>query len=256
MPGNTLGFLDQLGLKVDDVDEETFSLFFRASALTGLGMVNPRAQELDITIGNKDYMVMQSPGALLSKGSKGTTGAVLWRTSLAFAQSISDPRCELRGEANVFNSQTTVLELGSGTSGLLARVLAPFVKTVIATDQFHTLKQLRANVEGYDSIKVMPLDWEETDIGLQLRSHGLGQGIDVVIACDCIYNEALIAPFVQTCTDICRLRPAICIIAQHLRQEDIFAAWLLRFSRFFHTWRMPEGFLGHGDLVVHIGTLK
>ncbi|KAK2794014.1 hypothetical protein FQN50_009963 [Emmonsiellopsis sp. PD_5] len=33
-------------------------------------------------------------------------------------------------------------------------------------------------------------------------------GFDLLLACDCIYNDALIEPFVQTCADIARLRPA------------------------------------------------
>ncbi|KAK2800277.1 hypothetical protein FQN51_006185 [Onygenales sp. PD_10] len=33
-------------------------------------------------------------------------------------------------------------------------------------------------------------------------------GFDLLVACDCIYNDALIDPFVQTCADIARLRPA------------------------------------------------
>jgi hypothetical protein len=32
-------------------------------------------------------------------------------------------------------------------------------------------------------------------------------GFDLLISCDCIYNEALVPPFVRTCADICRLRP-------------------------------------------------
>lgn len=33
------------------------------------------------------------------------------------------------------------------------------------------------------------------------------QGFDFLVSCDCIYNEALIPPFVKTAVEICRLRP-------------------------------------------------
>lgn len=33
-----------------------------------------------------------------------------------------------------------------------------------------------------------------------------GGSFDVVVACDCVYNEALVAPLVRTCVDTCRLR--------------------------------------------------
>jgi hypothetical protein len=34
-------------------------------------------------------------------------------------------------------------------------------------------------------------------------------GFDFLVSCDCIYNEALIPPFVKTAVEICRLRPTI-----------------------------------------------
>ncbi|WEW59025.1 Ribosomal protein lysine methyltransferase [Emydomyces testavorans] len=90
-----------------------------------------------------------------------------------------------------------------------------------------------------------PLDWE-TDTLSSLASSTVSNGFDLLLACDCIYNDALIAPFVQTCADIARLRPSlsasttatrvsqgteesspvskptICIIAQQLRSHEVF----------------------------------
>jgi hypothetical protein len=90
---------------------------------------------------------------------------------------------------------------------------------------------------------------------------------DAVVACDCIYNEALIEPFVATCADLCRLRgeeteePCVCVIAQQLRDPLVFEAWLVRFARSFHTWRVPDALLSEGlrsgtGFVVHVGVLR
>jgi hypothetical protein len=103
-------------------------------------------------------------------------------------------------------------------------------------------------------------------------------GFDVVVACDCIYNEALVEPFVATCVDLCRLRrrgagegtaaegrlsgeATVCVVAQQLRDPDVFEAWAVRFARSFHTWRLPdellvEGLRANTGFVVHVGVLK
>lgn len=121
------------------------------------------------------------------------------------------------------------------------------------------------------------LDWE-TDVptsALTLSSPGESKSFDVVVACDCIYNEALIDPFVSTCADVCRLRsaeveddpgsslePCVCIVAQQLRDPDVFEAWLTRFAEPFDTYRVPDELLIEGlqsensGFVVHLGVLK
>ena len=89
------------------------------------------------------------------------------------------------------------------------------------------------------------------------------RGFDLLISCDCIYNEALVAPFVRTCAEICRLRPAyepaqdgeqvspsrqptVCIIAQQQRSPDVFEAWLRQALREFRVWRLSDEVLGDG----------
>lgn len=85
-------------------------------------------------------------------------------------------------------------------------------------------------------------------------------GFDLLLSCDCIYNEALIPPFVRTCAELCRLRPAytpssetvresrrrptVCIIAQQQRLPDVFEAWLRETLREFRVWRLRDEFLG------------
>ncbi|KAJ5368494.1 uncharacterized protein N7496_008254 [Penicillium cataractarum] len=88
------------------------------------------------------------------------------------------------------------------------------------------------------------------------------RGFDLLLSCDCIYNEALVAPFVRTCAEICRLRPAydssdeqtsrsrpqptICIIAQQQRAPDVFETWLRETLREFRVWRLSDEVLGDG----------
>lgn len=100
-------------------------------------------------------------------------------------------------------------------------------------------------------------------------------GFDLLLSCDCIYNDSLIDPFVQTCAEICRLRPGytptslsngappltllsapptlsmkrrptICIIAQQLRAPDVFESWLKASLEEFWVWRVCDEVLEKG----------
>lgn len=88
------------------------------------------------------------------------------------------------------------------------------------------------------------------------------RGFDLLLSCDCIYNEALVAPFVRTCAEICRLRPAyepsgqetsqssrqptICIVAQQQRAPEVFETWLRETLCEFRVWRLSDEVLGDG----------
>ncbi|KAL2834284.1 hypothetical protein BDW59DRAFT_137642 [Aspergillus cavernicola] len=107
------------------------------------------------------------------------------------------------------------------------------------------------------------------------------KGFDILLSCDCIYNESLIAPFVRTCAEISRLRPictpltssdsgkatktrqqpTICIIAQQQRSPDVFEAWLAETMKYFRVWRVSDELLGQGlsggsGYLVHILVLR
>lgn len=114
-------------------------------------------------------------------------------------------------------------------------------------------------------------------------------GFDLLLGCDCIYNDALIAPFVGTCAEICRLRPGIrraardkdmangmgeeegeeegglrptiCIVAQQLRSHEVFEDWLTEALVDFHVWRVRDDVLGRGaggnlGFAVHVLVLR
>ncbi|KAK3368921.1 hypothetical protein B0T24DRAFT_344392 [Lasiosphaeria ovina] len=134
---------------------------------------------------------------------------------------------------------------------------------------------------GGGLIHFMPLDWETDEVtraltGAAVDDATAAAGFDAVVACDCIYNLALIEPFVATCADACRLRgggkaaeaenshdspPTVCIVAQQLRDPIVFEAWLASFVKPFRAWRvpdsmLPDGLRSHSGFVVHVGVLR
>lgn len=178
-------------------------------------------------------------------------------------------------------------------SGLVALAMAPRIQRYIATDQEYVLRLLRDNLDtnhqrpaSSDSknksqnvkkddkyranscIDILPLDWETSSVSRlysQLQFNERQEGINALIACDCIYNEALIAPLVETSRDICSLapsdKPTICIVAQQLRSSDVFELWLETFHKYFIVWRVPDALLNaelrvDKGYTVHIGLLR
>lgn len=53
----------------------------------------------------------------------------------------------------------------------------------------------------------------------------------------------------------------LCIVAQQLRSDMVFEAWLKAFHELFKVWRMPDDLLCDGmkegsGFVVHVGVLR
>ena len=120
-------------------------------------------------------------------------------------------------------------------------------------------------------ITAKSLDWETDEVTLSLTGSESTKSFDAVIACDCIYNDALIEPLVQTCIDVCKLRksendgegvePTVCIVAQQLRSAEVFEGWLKAFYAVFRVWRVPDeelidGLKSDSGFVIHIGILR
>ncbi|TKA64249.1 hypothetical protein B0A49_07348 [Cryomyces minteri] len=302
-------FLSALGEEVEDPEEESFLVFSQTipSALD-LGIVNPKIPVLDITVAGRDLSIHQSPTVLSSNRKAGTTGAVVWKVTPLFADWLAHTK-NILFRSSILGTDSTVLELGCGVSGIVSVTLAPLVRRYIATDQDYVFKLLKQNIAQNakqssvtktkpsrggrgntastaqterinTDIEALALDWELdslsalSEVLTQQTKSGTGDvppGVDAIIACDCIYNDALIEPFVSTCTDICRLRsvssskdavkPTVCIIAQQLRTAEVFEAWLKRFHHDFHVWRLPERLSSRGlgedsGFVVHVGVLR
>lgn len=137
-------------------------------------------------------------------------------------------------------------------------------------------KKQPSSKNGINNVTFTTLDWEldhpellkeciDTESGdgeLDDNDVEGDKGFDLILSCDCIYNDALVAPFVRTCAEICRLRPAyepsdetdplsdrqptICIVAQQQRAPDVFEAWLRETLREFRVWRLSDDVLGEG----------
>ncbi|KAF7901211.1 hypothetical protein EAF00_003432 [Botryotinia globosa] len=312
MAGRVQPFLDSLGPEVEDPEEEAFLLFSQTIPSQNLGFVDSKATEIDFTINGRDLTIYQSPTILSSNRDGGTTGAVIWKITPLFAKWISSSTNPLI-QHQIITPDSVVLELGCGISGLIALTLSPLLQTYILTDQPYVLKFLSQNLSSNSSSsssttnsksksrksktssststststtqqtstnKIIPLtlDWETDVVSPSLTCSETTNSFDIIIACDCIYNDALIPPFVQTCVDLCRLRstsssakdqdptepstPTFCVIAQQLRSPDVFESWLKEFNKFFRVWRVQEGGIQESGLgedsgfVVHIGILR
>ncbi|KAH8590534.1 hypothetical protein B0O99DRAFT_521205 [Bisporella sp. PMI_857] len=286
---------DSLGPEVDDVDEEAFLLFSQAIPSQNLGFVDHAATLLELTIRDRDLEIRQSPTVLASNRDGGTTGAVVWKiTPLVAAWLASSLNLIFR--SGILNSDSTILELGCGISGIIGLAVAPYIKTYVLTDQDYVMKLLKQNIsenqhekpsskgrksaakskksapsstKGSSNIIAQPLDWETDEITPSLTGSNSEQSFDLVLACDCIYNDALINPLVQTCVSACKLRrsdslgkqPALCVVAQQLRSAEVFESWLREFYRHFRVWRVPDeelndGLKSNSGFVVHIGVLR
>ncbi|KAK4644289.1 Ribosomal protein lysine methyltransferase [Podospora bellae-mahoneyi] len=280
---------------------ETFELFAQELPSQNLGFVDSKASTVELTIAGRDLTIHQSPGVLSSNRAGGTTGAVVWKVTPLFAEWISSAS-SLLFQSEILSSNSLVLELGCGISALVGLCLGPRVKGYVLTDQPYVAKFVEQNVAENahisasstgkgkakgkktkataashskdNNVVFTPLDWETDEatpsLLTDLPDTAGRKSFDAIIACDCIYNEALIDPLVSTCADICRLRtqesdteadPTICVIAQQLRDDQVFEGWLARFMESFHTWRAPDELLPNGlkpssGFVVHIGILK
>lgn len=122
-----------------------------------------------------------------------------------------------------------------------------------------------ATTHAASALKTMALDWETDDAECLNSVIAPQDNIDLLILCDCVYNDYLIEPLVQTCVDVCSLRGSdsktVVLVAQQLRSDSIFEEFLETMMKYFDVWRVPEGScsreLGPGSgYVVHLAALK
>jgi len=296
-----MGFIDlfgRLGQEVEDHEEETFLLFSRDIPSQNLGFVDAQATEIELSIAGKEYVVTQSPAVLTSNRGGGTTGAVLWKITPLVAEYLADDKNILR-QTGVISSGSVVIELGCGVSGLIGLVVGPTLQQYVLTDQSYVARFVEKNISEnkavmrpaaskkkkskqalvptLENVVFKALDWELDEVTAGLTGLDHIRSFDVVIACDCIYNEALIEPLVRACVDVCTLREkdretdnsqatpslpsTLCIVGQQLRDPDIFDGWIKEFHKYFRTWRLPDEVLSptlqsSPGFVLHCGVLR
>jgi hypothetical protein len=206
-----------------------------------------------VDVAGHDYELLQSPGLLNAIRGGGTTGAVLWKVSPAVARWLVRDT-NMLWTTGVLHQKATVVELGCGISGLIGLSLYRKVDTYLLTDQQYVLKRLQENIDanmrtvtkkGPSSkarLCVAPLDWEHDKASNIRTAIGNGQ-IDLVLACDCIYNDFLTQPFVEMCKDACTLsetKTTVLLVAQQLRSNDVLIQWLVASLEYFDVWRIPD----------------
>lgn len=244
---------------------------------------------MELEIAGRNYSIRQSPGLLKSDNAGGTTGAVLWKVTPLLAEWLA-ARPSLLTDINVLHSDATVVELGCGLTGLIGQVMSGTVKRYVLTDQASITKHLKANLDdematrqtttskykkknkpqsdrrSEVALQVCPLDWE-CDAVENLREALTSEGnIDLIVVCDCVYNEYLVNPLVQTCVDVCRLaqqkhHATLVLIAQQLRSDSIFHTFLCAMMLQFDVWRVGDehivmGLGTNSGYVVHVAVLK
>jgi hypothetical protein len=232
---------------------------------------------------------------------------VLWKITPRFANWLAAAAVDNPLHAALLTPTAIVLELGCGISALIGLAIGPKVARVVLTDQTYVSKLVAQNLAENPvstttrkpkgrrtsvgnttsnptpkKVVFTPLDWELDSPTPSLTGSPSSKSFDLVLACDCIYNDTLVRPFVQTCVEACRLRdtdesssseppssgrrprptePSVCLVAQQLRDPDVFTAWLREFCREFCVWRVPDELLsdelkGGSGFVVHLGILK
>lgn len=257
---------------------ETFLLFAQEIPSQNLGFVDSSAVNLDVDVGKRTYTIRQSPGLLQSDRAAGTTGAVLWKVTPLVASWLSSTDNFL-WELGWLRSDCTVIELGCGVSGLVALSMAPLLSSgsYVLTDQAYVMKLLRQNLSlnqpghGHGKlprqrlqVQTLTLDWE-TDAASNIAALlGMERKVDLIVACDCIYNEYLIRPLVSTCALLCALRAdepmkTGLLIAQQLRSEVVLQTWLEEMLKSFVVFRVPADLLPEElrkGYVVHVAILR
>lgn len=225
-------------------------------------------------IAGHDYEITQSPGLLHGNREGGTTGAVLWKVSPLVAAWLASDK-NLLWESGILHRGATVVELGCGIAGVIGLSLFSMIGTYLLTDQDYVLKRLEANVNANTKTEsrgmpqpksrlfIAALDWERDSASNVFTAIGKNT-INLVIACDCIYNDFLVQPFVETCVDMCKLaesRRTMLLVAQQLRSDDVVAKWLDASLSQFDVWRISDEYLstelasGTG-FVIHLLLLK
>ncbi|QPH15930.1 hypothetical protein C2857_000462 [Epichloe festucae Fl1] len=241
--------------EIQDADQETFLLYSSPLPSQNLGFIDPKAQSVEVVLAGRDVTIYQ----------------MLWKVSPPFAEWLSSPGNPLFRA--MLTPSSAVLELGCGISPLNALAAAPRVAHYVLSDQSYVRKLVSRNLvenqsqpcarqrtgtgTGTGSIAFRALDWEQDEVTPGLAAPA--RWFDAVIATDCVYNYALVDPFVRTCVDACLLSVrerrvgdgacagdgacvCVCVIAQQLRDHDVFRAWLGRpfpnsRVRFIHTLR-------------------
>ncbi|CAK9435639.1 uncharacterized protein LODBEIA_P03660 [Lodderomyces beijingensis] len=235
-------FLSRLEcLTSDNLDEHIFELYSENAPPSNLGFLNKSVDTIAVTLpqSHTQLQINQSISQLSTRTTTSTTGFICWQVSVYLADWLLSDTCPIK-----LKKSYKVLELGAGVGGICASTLASKVGHYIATDQKHILKLLKqniaANAGNFHSstitvdttskkipsrklnaptiIDVVEFDWEDIERGKYNLSQVAGeQRVEVVIACDTIYNEYLVEPFTNAMKALLTTPGSIAVVAVQLR---------------------------------------
>lgn len=174
-------------------------------------------------------------------------GSVLWRSSLYLARHILSqyyhPSAEITPLLDpALLKSSRILELGCGT-GLLAVLLSRICGQYTASDRLENLKLVQRNIELngltigngnvntlgslQNSVELEEIDWVQVSEDGKKRNsrpepERNPEEYDLVLAVDCIYNEALVPPLVDTFARYCPIggRTMVWVVVE-LRSADV-----------------------------------
>ena len=237
---------------------ETFLLLSQEVPAQTLGIIDKAAANLEVNVHKQTFDIQQSPALLCSGREAGTTGAVLWKITPMVANWLCCTDNFLWKHGWLKNN-STIMELGCGISGLVPLSMASLLADglYILTDQQYMMKQLGKNVtanrhlnrrktshQGLD-IHTMTFDWETDDVANVSRLlESKKRHLELILACDCVYNEYLIHPFVDVCHRLCALRRNASkqtglLVCQQLRSQEVLQTWLEEMLKEFVVFRIP-----------------
>lgn len=229
-------------MSFEEIDEQNlenhiYDLYTQFSTPNRLGFV-ARNNQVEVQLKNpsgavcREFTVKQSLQQLSSSIAGGTTGFVCWTASVAFVEwLLYDPRNPFY---HYFRPPTlprlnVIVELGSGTSGIVAGALAGFCHHFVASDQKQVFKLLRSNLEeNLDKkcrVDVVEFDWEEPECGAYNIDCLVEKDIDMIVACDVIYNDYLATHFLNAVMKI-MLKDTVCLVAMQMRDELVVECFL------------------------------
>lgn len=261
------------------IDDHLFDLYTEHVHREGqhLGYVDKSKEAIVVTLPKSgvEIQVRQSLTELSSRTQTSSTGFICWQAAAVFADWVmNDERCPFHGFFG-HNGALTVVELGSGVGAVCASTLGPLTRQYVATDQRHILKLLRTNFaenvppHRYTSstlaaaqgppqgpkkwvqaakIDFVEFDWERLDEAL----HNYGQIAlempDLVVACDTVYNEYLVPPFLEAVSAL--LAPgSAAVVTLQLRDEDVLHCFLQKaLEHELRVYSVPDHLLSN-DLI-------
>lgn len=218
----------------DDIHSHIYELVTQDQDSKRLGYVNRKDETIEISLPESgiDLTIVQS-----LTGLSESTGYVCWQTALYLTDWILlDPGCPFK-----LTSSMTIVELGAGVGGILVSLLGPRVCKYIATDQQNILKLLQQNYNNNKqsdtkkskkkkfeefSVFFTEFDWEYIDHGVNnIKEIVDDTHIDLIIACDTIYNDYLIQPFIDSFKLLMTPNVTGVVVGLQVRDEQLVEAF-------------------------------